>query len=57
MLVWAGLTYMGQYLLGSFGVSLVSVGTALLIPSLLSANTFYSLTESASFTIWVGELG
>jgi len=57
VLVWAGLTYLAQYWLGSFGVSLIGVGTALLIPNYLHLNTYYSLVENASFLVWVGTLG
>ena len=57
ILVWAALTYLGQHWLGSFGVSLIAVGTALLIPCFLGANTFYSLAENCSFAVWIGEVG
>lgn len=56
-LLWAGLTYLGQYWLGSFGVSLISIGTALMIPNYLNINTFYSLVQNSSFVCWVGETG
>lgn len=56
-LLWAGLAYLGQHWLGSYGVSLVSVGTALMIPNYLNINTYYSLVENCSFISWVGEVG
>ncbi len=57
MIVWAGVAYLAQWWLGSFGVALIALGNALLIPSYLGINTYYCLTENASFTIWVGGLG
>ena len=35
----------------------MGVGTALLIPSYLVFNTYFSLIENASFIVWVGGLG
>ena len=43
VVIWAGLLYRGQYWLGELGVSLMGVGTALLIPSYLVFNTYFSL--------------
>ena len=57
VLIWAGLIYLAQYWLGSFGVALLGVGTALLIPNYLVLNTYYSLIENTSFIVWVGDLG
>ena len=57
VLVWAGLIYLAQFWLGEFGVSLMGVGAALLIPNYLHFNTYYSLIENSSFIVWVGGLG
>lgn len=56
-ILWAALCYLAQYWLGSFGVALITLGTALLIPNYLGINTYYSLGDNSSFSLWVGEVG
>jgi hypothetical protein len=43
MIFWAGITFLGYYWLGSFGLSLMSIGVAILIPNYLGINTYFSL--------------
>jgi Na+/H+-translocating membrane pyrophosphatase len=43
VVIWAGVLFLSYFWLGSFGVSLAAVGSALLIPNYLNINTYFSL--------------
>ncbi len=57
VIIWAGVLFLSYFWLGSFGVSLAAVGSALLIPNYLNINTYFSLVETGSFVTFVGQLG
>lgn len=57
VIVWGGILFLSYFWLGSFGVSLATVGAALLIPNYLNINTYFALVETGSFISFVGQLG
>lgn len=57
VIIWGGILFLSYFWLGSFGVSLATVGAALLIPNYLNINTYFALVETGSFISFVGQLG
>lgn len=56
MIFWAGISFLSYFWLGSFGISLMNVGIALLIPNYLNINTYFSIVENSCFVAHVGQL-
>lgn len=56
VIIWGGILFLSYFWLGSFGVSLATVGAALLIPNYLNINTYFALVETGSFISFVGQL-
>ena len=51
----AGLGYLSSYMLGAFGVSLVTIGFISFLPIYLNIAIFYSMAENTSYISYVAK--
>jgi K(+)-stimulated pyrophosphate-energized sodium pump len=53
IVAWTGIGFLSYYWLGSYGVGLLSIGIASLLPNYLTINTFFASIENASFIAYI----
>lgn len=51
-----GIGFLGFYWLGTFGIAVIAVGIACLLPNYLAINSFCASTENASMIGFINQL-